>query len=182
VSVMDVDAVDEMRDGISGGSDAVSLCCVYADRSSFGIETKQIREVLGERELHKVPLAPAFIGGVVSYRGEVLTTVDLRALLGMGERVEKSCVVVLEDEMREERFGLLVDAVGGVATVSASMMEANPSTLEARGRWLFGGSYNMGTGLVVQLNPQGLRPSRLAETGLFCHRINGEWNASADCR
>jgi purine-binding chemotaxis protein CheW len=170
----------EIHDGLSERGDDVSLCCVYAGGESFGIETKKIREVLGERELHRVPLAPMFIGGVVPYRGEVLTTVDLCALLGMGKRLKTGCVMVLEDETSNERFGLVVDAVGGVVTVNGSMREANPCTLEAKGRWLFAGSYNMGAGLMVQLDPRRLGPSRLAETGLFRQRTNGGWNASTD--
>jgi purine-binding chemotaxis protein CheW len=86
----------------------------------------------------------------------------------------------LEDEVGAERFGLAVDAVGSVVTVSASMLEANPCTLEARDRWLFGGSYKMGAGWMVQLDPRRLSPSRLTATGLFRYRINGGLNASAD--
>ena len=119
-------------------------------------------------------MAPAFIGGVVPYRGEVLTTVDFRALLGMGEYTGVNCVLVLEDEVGEERFGLVVDAVGGVVMVNRNMLEANPCTLEPRAKWLFDGAYKMPTGLMVQLDPQRLRPSRLAEAGLFKCRSNGE--------
>jgi purine-binding chemotaxis protein CheW len=154
--------------------DAVSLCSMFAGSESFGIDTRKIREVLGKRELQRVPMAPAFIGGVVPYRGEVLTTVNFRALLGMAEHTDASCVLVLEDEDGEERFGLVVDAVGGVVTVNRNMLEANPCTLEARGKWLFDGAYKMPTGLMVQLDPQKLRPSRLAEAGLFKDRMNGE--------
>jgi purine-binding chemotaxis protein CheW len=182
VRVAEDDAIDEIRFGDADESDTVSLCCVYAGGESFGIETRQIREVLGERELHRVPLAPVFVGGVVPYRGEVLTAVDLRVLLGLSESVTKSCVMVLEDETEAERFGLGVDAVGGVVTVSASMLEANPCTLEAKGRWLFSGSYKLGSGLMVQLDPRKLSPSRLMKTGLFRHRVNGGVDASADRR
>jgi purine-binding chemotaxis protein CheW len=164
------DAVNE----ILNEDDAVSLCSMFAGSDSFGIDTRKIREVLGNRDLQRVPMAPAFIGGVVPYRGEVLTTVDFRALLGMGEHTEASCVLVLEDEDGDERFGLVVDAVGGVVTVNRNMLEANPCTLESRGKWLFDGAYKMETGLMVQLDPQKLRPSRLAEAGLFKDRMNGE--------
>jgi purine-binding chemotaxis protein CheW len=64
--------------------------------------------------------------------------------------------------------------VGGVVTVNRKMLEANPCTLEARAKWLFDGAYKMQTGLLVQLDPQRLRPSRLAETGLFQQRGNGQ--------
>jgi len=170
VKIQERDAVNE----ILNEDDAVSLCSMFAGSESFGIDTRKIREVLGNRDLQRVPMAPAFIGGVVPYRGEVLTTVDFRALLGMGEHTEASCVLVLEDEDGDERFGLVVDAVGGVVTVNRNMLEANPCTLESRGKWLFDGAYKMETGLMVQLDPQKLRPSRLAEAGLFKDRMNGE--------
>jgi purine-binding chemotaxis protein CheW len=170
MTISERDAVDEILDE----DDAISLCSMFAGSESFGIDTRKIREVLGHRDLQRVPMAPAFIGGVVPYRGEVLTTVDFLALLGLGQHADTSCVLVLEDEAGEERFGLEVDAVGGVVTVRRNMLEANPCTLESRGKWLFDGAYKMPTGLMVQLDPQKLRPSRLAEAGLFRNRVNGE--------
>jgi purine-binding chemotaxis protein CheW len=125
-------------------------------------------------------MSPPFIAGVVPYRGEVLTTVNLRALLGMEAHSGRCCVLVMEDDEVAERFGLVVDAVGGVVTVSGRMLEANPCTLEARGKWLFDGAYKMESGLMVRLDPQKLCPSRLSETGLFRKSTNGGMDASPD--
>jgi purine-binding chemotaxis protein CheW len=91
-------------------------------------------------------------------------------------------VLVLEDEEGAERFGLAVDEVGGVVTVNRRELEANPSTLEVRAKWLFDGAYKMQTGLMVQLDPKKLRPSRLAETGLFKQSGTGATDASTDSR
>jgi purine-binding chemotaxis protein CheW len=161
--------VEHMQDE----DDAVSLCSMFAGSESFGIDTRKIREVLGKRELQRVPLAPAMIAGVVPYRGEVLTAVNFRALLGMAPYAAASCVLVLDNGAGEERFGLVVDEVGGVVTVNRRMLEANPTTLEASCKWLFDGAYKMQEGLMVQLDPQKLRPSRLTETGLFRQSTNG---------
>jgi purine-binding chemotaxis protein CheW len=154
--------------------DSISLCSMFAGDESFGIDTGKIREVLGRKDLERVPMAPAFVAGVVPYRGDVLTTVRFRALLGLPESAEAGYVLVLADDDGEERFGLLVDAVGGVVTVSRKMLEANPCTLEAKCKWLFDGAYKMPSGLMVQLDPQKLRPSRLAETGMFKQGAMGE--------
>jgi purine-binding chemotaxis protein CheW len=178
VRIASRDKVDEIQDE----RDAVSLCSLYAGSETFGIDTRKIREVLGERGLQRVPLSPAFIAGVVSYRGEVLTTVNLRALLGMEANPGDGCVLVMEDDEASERFGLVVDAVGGVVTVSQRTLEANPCTLEARGKWLFDGAYKMESGLMVRLDPQRLCPSRLSETGLFRKGTNGGVDASLDRR
>jgi purine-binding chemotaxis protein CheW len=169
-------------DGIQEESDAVSLCSLYAGTETFGIDTRKIREVLGERDLQRVPMSPPFIAGVVPYRGEVLTTVNLRALLGMEAHSGRCCVLVMEDDEVAERFGLVVDAVGGVVTVSGRMLEDNPCTLEPRGKWLFDGAYKMEADLMVRLDPQKLRPSRLSETGLFSKGGNGGIDASLDRR
>jgi purine-binding chemotaxis protein CheW len=118
----------------------------------------------------------------VPYRGEVLTTVNLRALLGMETQAGKCCVLVMEDDEAAERFGLVVDAVGGVVTMSRRMLEANPCTLEARGKWLFDGAYKMDGELMVRLDPKKLCPSRLSETGLFRSSTNGGADASPDRR
>ena len=168
--------VDEIQDE----SDAVSLCSLYAGSEMFGIDTSKIREVLGERDLQQVPMSPTFIAGVVPYRGEVLTTVNLRALLGVEAHSGRSCVLVMEDDKAAERFGLVVDAVGGVVVVSQSALEDNPCTLEARGKWLFDGAYKMESGLMIRLDPQKLSPSRLSETGLFRKNSNGGADASID--
>lgn len=174
--------VDEIRDEIQEEHDAVSLCSLYAGSEIFGIDTRKIREVLGERDVQRVPMSPAFIAGVVPYRGEVLTTVNLRALLGLEALTRACCVLVMEDDEAAERFGLVVDAVGGVVTVGRQMLEANPCTLEARGKWLFDGAYKMESGLMIRLDPQRLCPSRLTETGLFRKSTNGGLDAGPDRR
>jgi purine-binding chemotaxis protein CheW len=182
VSLSSRDRVDEIVDQIQEENDAVSLCSLYAGEETFGIDTRKIREVLGERDLQRVPMSPPFIAGVVPYRGEVLTTVNLRVLLGMETSSSSGCVLVMEDDEAAERFGLVVDAVGGVVTVSRRTLEANPCTLAARGKWLFDGAYKMENGLMVRLDPQKLCPSRLSETGLFRKSTSGGIDAGPDRR
>ena len=148
-------------------ADVLSLCSLTAGSKLFGIDTRAIREVLGKGSLNRVPLAPAYVGGVIAYRGEVVTAVSLRALLGLEAAAGKSCVLVLDGDADEERFGLMVDGVGGVVMVDRRLAAANPSTLDEASKALFCGAYRTDDGLLVQLNPERLRPSRLAETGLF---------------
>jgi purine-binding chemotaxis protein CheW len=156
---------------------SVSLCSLRAGPGLFGIDTRKIREVLAATTPQPVPLAPNYISGVVPYRGEVLTTVCLRVLLGLEQLPGAHCVLVLDDEDTEEHFGLLVDWVGGVIIMDPAALEANPSALDPRSMALFDGAYRMPTELMVRLDPQRLRPSRLAESGLFTspkREIKGE--------
>ncbi|MGP8260924.1 MAG: chemotaxis protein CheW [Acidobacteriaceae bacterium] len=147
----------------------VSICSLRVGTGLFGIDTRQIREVLKTASPHRVPLAPAYIAGVVPYRGEVLTTVSFRALLGLERWNGANCVLVFDDEQNEERFGLIVDGVSGLIALQQGALEANPSGLDARSMALFDGAYKLHPGLMVHLDPQRLRPSRLAESGLFAN-------------
>ena len=69
---------------------SVSLCSLRAGTGLYGVDTPQIREVLGPSVPQRVPLAPEYIAGVVPYRGEVLTTVSFRALLGLERGAEQA--------------------------------------------------------------------------------------------
>lgn len=147
--------------------DIVSMCSFRAGDGLFGIDTRQVREVLGETTPQRVPLAAEYIAGVVPYRGDVLTTVSFRALLGLERGTGAGCVLVLDDQESDLQFGLMVDGVGGAVTMARDALEPNPSTLDARCMALFHGAYRLESGLMVRLDSHNLRPSRLAETSLF---------------
>ena len=155
----------EIKEADAG--DAVPICSLRVGTGLYGIETRQIREVLGSTVPRRVPLAPQYIAGVLPYRGDVLTTVCFRALLGLECRAGAHCILVFDDEENEERFGLIVDSVSGVIAVPQNALEANPGGLDARSQELFDGAYKLPSGLMVRLDPQRLRPSRLAGSGLF---------------
>ena len=59
------------------------MCSVRIGQTLFGIPITHILEIVGDTTPQNVPLAPEFVGGLVHYRGDVLTTVSLRQLLGM---------------------------------------------------------------------------------------------------
>jgi purine-binding chemotaxis protein CheW len=147
--------------------EVLSLCLLVADEEVFGIDTYAIREVLGPCRPRLVPLMPDYIGGIVSYRGEVLTTVSLRALLGRPEESELSHVVVLDDRESGEHFGLLVDAVPGVLQAERRSVVPSPPSPEERSAFLFQGVVQRPEGLVIQLAAERLSPTSLRESAIF---------------
>jgi purine-binding chemotaxis protein CheW len=147
--------------------ETLSICSLRVGAGLYGIDTREIVEVLGSTRPQRVPLAPSYIAGVIPYRGDVLTTVCFRVLLGLEPATRASCVLVLYGEQTEEIFGLVVDGVAGVVAMARDALEANPSALDARSMALFHGTFKMPSGLMVRLDPQRLQPSRLAESGLF---------------
>jgi len=135
------------------------ICSVRLDKMLFGVPITHILEIVGSARPQPVPLAPAYVGGLVHYRGDVLTTVSLRHLLGLPPRDGAQDFLVLESA--GGCFGLLVDSVGEVLTVSSNDYEANPSILDERRRELLAGAYKLKSGLLVMLDPDRLDPMRL---------------------
>lgn len=139
----------------------VEMCSVRLGQSLFGVPITHILEIVGSARPQPVPLAPGFVGGLVHYRGDVLTTVSLRKLLDLPPREGTQDILVLESS--GGCFGLLVDSVGEVLTVTAADHESNPSTLSEKRRALFAGTYKLKEGLLVMLDPERLDPMRLGE-------------------
>ncbi|MDE3200140.1 MAG: purine-binding chemotaxis protein CheW [Acidobacteriota bacterium] len=137
----------------------IELCSVRVDKGLFGVPISHILEIVGDARPQPVPLAPQFVGGLVHYRGDVLTTVSMRQLLGLPQQEELPDILVLESS--QGAFGLLVDSVCEVLKVPSTDHEPNPSTLDERRRELFAGTYKLKDGLLVMLDPERLDPMRL---------------------
>ena len=138
----------------------MEVCTVRLDTSMYGVPISHILEIVGASRPQPVPLAPIFVGGLVHYRGDVLTTVSLRQLLGLPPKVGRQDLLVLESA--SEIFGLLVDSVSEVLTVSSVDYESNPSILDERRRSLFAGAFKLKNSLLVMLDPEQLDPMRLS--------------------
>lgn len=135
------------------------VCSVRVGETRYGVPIAHVLEILGKPATQPVPLAPYFVGGLVHYRGEVLTAVSLRSLLGMEPPERAEDVVVFEGP--DGPFGLFVDAVGEVLNVTPAEHEPNPPTLDNRSQALFGGAWKLKDSLLVTLDPVRLDPMRL---------------------
>lgn len=147
---------------IALAEEAIEMCSVRVGQTLFGVPIMRILEILGKPTTQAVPLAPSYIGGLVHYRGEVLTTVSLRKLLDMPAVGEPEDILVFEGV--DGYFGLLVDEVDEVITVLPGDFEGNPSTLDDHRKALFAGTYKLKDALLVMLDPERLDPVRLSET------------------
>lgn len=152
-------AVARTRHALRKEAALLEMCSVRVGQTLFGIPITHILEIVGGVHPQPVPLAPEFVGGLMHYRGDVLTTVGLRQLLEMPRCEASQDILVLESP--GGCFGLLVDSVGEVLTVSDADYEPNPSMLDEQRSALFAGAYKLKEGLLVMLDPERLDPLRL---------------------
>jgi purine-binding chemotaxis protein CheW len=137
------------------------MCSFRVAEMWLGMPISHIREIVGPVRPQTVPLAKPFIEGLVHYRGNVLAAISLRSVLGLPPLGRPQPLLVLESS--DGSYGLLVDSVAEVLTVSPDLYEPNPSTLDADRRKIFSGAYKLQNRLLVVLDPAQLDPLHLAE-------------------
>ena len=90
----------------------------------------QIQEINRNLEMTPVPHAPECVRGVVNLRGEVVTVLDLRTILGFeSAEITDDCrnVIVVSGG---EHIGLLVDRVGDVVHTRPDQLSPPPANVQ----------------------------------------------------
>jgi purine-binding chemotaxis protein CheW len=82
--------------------------------------------------LSSLPGAEPPVRGVTVWRGDLLTVLDIRPLLGISTSGLSDLTRLLVLGARRARFGLLVDAVGDVATLADDEVHEAPASSLAR--------------------------------------------------
>ncbi len=114
-----------LEDGTPSG-ETMDLLAVSLAGERFGIDIAQALEAIPLRELIPVPSTPAFVLGVMNYRGRILAVLDLRPLVGLqGQDVKEDGKVVFV-EAGGMTFGLYVDQVEGALEVLARKVAPPP--------------------------------------------------------
>lgn len=97
----------------------------------YGIETAHIREVATVTALTRIPGTPAFIAGIVTLRGQILSVLDIGRLFDLpdhGEAAPQKLVVLDGADMP---VGILSAAILGMRAVPRSEIETSLPTLSA---------------------------------------------------
>ncbi len=133
-----------------GQETELEIATFYLGELLLGIPISQIEEIGRFRELTPVPGAPPAVRGVMSLRGEVVTVLDLRVVLGLGtsECGNRTRNVIVRDG--GERIGLLVDRMADVVRASRSALLAPPANMCGDGE-MFASVYRLENELLVIL-------------------------------
>jgi purine-binding chemotaxis protein CheW len=150
-------------EGQSYTSDASQLVTVFVGGQMFGLPILKVRDVFVVNELTPVPLAPSSVSGLFNLRGRVLTILSMRALLGLPPNSDSSEAMAIGIEWQGEAFGLLVDNVSEVMSLTGATREANPANLDPRWAELSAGVHRLSNQLLIELSLDALFGERLAK-------------------
>ncbi len=107
----------------------VEFASFYVSDLLIGVDILQVQEINRQLTLTNVPHAETYVRGVVNLRGEVITVVDLRTILGLtpSEITTDSRNVVVN--IGDEKIGLLADKVAEVVCTTWDKIDPTPANI-----------------------------------------------------
>ena len=127
-------------------------CTLRVGELLLGIDVEQIQEVLRDTAITPVPLADPAIRGLINLRGQIVTALDLRRRLGIGDAEPGSPTSTMVLGTAEEPLALVVDSVGDVVEVDGESFEPPPETLKGEARRMIEGAHKLERELLLILN------------------------------
>lgn len=115
---------------------SVQYCTFRLDGHLFGVPVASVQEVLKLQELTTVPQAPPEVSGLINLRGQIITTLELRARLGLGARAAGVPAVNVVVRTVDGVVSLVVDEIGDVLEPVDESFEVPPETVPANIRAL----------------------------------------------
>ncbi len=107
----------------------IQLATFYLDNMLIGIELSVVQEINRNIELTPVPHSADFIRGIINLRGNVVTVIDPKIILGLEqtEITENTSVVIVNYD--NEQIALLVDKVADVIHAKSDLLETPPANM-----------------------------------------------------
>lgn len=123
---------------------------------TYAVGVESVREIVDDFTVTSIPCVPSHVLGVINVRGEIISVIDLAAVLNpstTGERFtdreEKSGIVVCSDEVTSM---LLVDEIGDIIEVPQGSVEPPLSSLDRAHAEMVSGSVYWEGQLVAIVN------------------------------
>lgn len=104
----------------------VQVIGFFIGKECYGIEIKDIKEIIRMVDITKVPNVPGYIEGAINLRGNVVPVVNLRLKVNM-ERIEfnqDTRIIIIENDRLT--VGFIVDKIDEVRRIPEDMLEPPP--------------------------------------------------------
>lgn len=118
----------------------------------FGLPIHQAQEINRHVQVTRVPQAPRSIRGVINLRGDVVTVVDLRAVLGLppadATRLSRNVVIQSQGQL----IGWIVDRIADILSIPEDQIVPPPANVAGVDGRFFRGVYTTASEIVVVLD------------------------------
>ncbi len=128
----DLTEVDKITEFIEDTQEGKFLTFALG-KEEYGIEIRNVTEIIGIQTITDLPDTPPFIKGVINLRGKVIPVLDVRLRFALEKKTydDRTCIVVVN--IRNMTVGLIVDTVSEVMDIPGKDIEAPPKVNRSDG-------------------------------------------------
>lgn len=130
-------------------SHGLLLCTFRLGDLLFGVDVRDVQEVLRHADITPVPDAHEAIAGLINLRGQIATTLDLRVRLGLDPFEVEGGPMHVVVASAGEAISLLVDRIGEVLEVDPEAFERPPVTIDPEVATMIMGVYKLDDELLL---------------------------------
>lgn len=109
------------------GSEAEKQHIIFSvGDEEFGLDVLRVQEIIRYVEPTKIPHAPAFVEGVINFRGEIIPVINLRRRFSLQSVSDHDFSVIIVIETNGKTFGLTVDQVSDILSIPDDKIQPAP--------------------------------------------------------
>jgi purine-binding chemotaxis protein CheW len=128
------------------------FCTFYLEKHFCGIEVRRVQEIVKFQPMTRVPLAASVIRGLINLRGQIITAVDMRQRLELGDFSPQDRPTNILVRAESGIVSLMVDDVGDVLEVEEHLKERPPETLRGSAKEVIRHAYKLEDTLLLILD------------------------------
>lgn len=118
-----------MSDERSSTDSGLLVASFHLGDAVFGLDAQQVQEVAKMGDITRVHHAPEDVVGIRNLRGRIVTVIDLRTRLKLGQVEENAANRILIVDCQGEPIGLLVDRVADTLATRVEDLSPAPPNL-----------------------------------------------------
>ena len=122
----------------------------------YGLSVYQLVEVLPMPKITRVPSVPNHILGVMNFRGEILSAIDLKKFFGLPQSGTTTDTIIVVVEHGEMKTGMLVDEIGDLIGLAPEDLSEEAIATGESQRLFFEGAAHWGETLVSVIKLDGI--------------------------
>lgn len=110
-------------------AESIEIVTFLLAYEKYAVESRYVREVYPLENLTPLPCTPAFVLGIASVHGEVISVIDIKQFFELPEQglTDLNQVIVLQSQ--DMTFGVLADAILGVRRLPLADIQPSLPTL-----------------------------------------------------
>ncbi|MFH1701032.1 MAG: chemotaxis protein CheW [Candidatus Zixiibacteriota bacterium] len=134
----------------------IQLLCFTINDEEYGIDINKVEEISRSVEVTKIADAPAYVTGVIDFKGNPITVIDLRTRLGYTEQDDDKNTRIIVLDFENKMWGLKVDNVTEIMRITESQVEKGQEKAKMRASRFLKGIIKKEDGLVFIIDGQKL--------------------------